>query len=204
MTLHHFHHYLYRISSALIGASLVTLGLLLFMHQLIKMDAAPIDSTQTRIDFDAFEPPQEIEPIVNTKPEQPVEPIEQPKIEFETSNLEGPDNDLSILTPSITNVIDIDLTGGANGNAVSMMQVAPNYPERARRKGIEGYVDLIFDLTATGQTKNIRILNAVPQGYFENASMRALKKWKYQPAVEDGKAVAMYDMTTRISYTLDE
>ncbi|MCR8921341.1 TonB family protein [Dasania sp. GY-MA-18] len=204
MILHQLYQHSARISSAMVSASFITIALLLFMQALIEMDTPISSVSHTAIRAPIMEPDKEIEVKTPEKPKPPIDPVDPPLAMLETMPINAPIDGTTIPT-DYEGGIDIDPSSNAmSGNAISMMQVAPNYPERARRKGIEGYVDLVFDLSATGQTLNIRILDAQPRGYFEQASIRALKKWKYKPAMEDGVAIAISNMTTRISYSLDQ
>jgi len=91
-----------------------------------------------------------------------------------------------------------------SGSAVITYNLAPTYPRRAITRNIEGYVDLMFDIAASGKTENIRILRAEPKGYFEKAAQKALAKWKYKPAMEDGVATAQKNQTTRITFELEK
>lgn len=65
-------------------------------------------------------------------------------------------------------------------------RVNPEYPSSAERKGTEGFVDMQFIVTATGEVKDIVVTNAQPQGVFEDSAMRALKRWKFKPVQVDG------------------
>ncbi|MGK0441291.1 MAG: protein TonB [Pseudohongiellaceae bacterium] len=197
-------HALYRFTSAMIGASLITLALLLFMHQLIKVDVPIISKITAPIQISIMAPDPIIEEIRHIKPIQPIQPVDPPENTFDPTPTAVNTIAYAVDTPVFEGPQKGAFDNSATSSAVSMMQLAPNYPARARSKGIEGYVDLVFDLTATGQTLNIRILKSEPSGYFENTSIRALKKWKYQPAMEEGKAIAMFNMTTRINYNLDK
>lgn len=67
--------------------------------------------------------------------------------------------------------------------------VTPEYPARAQRKLQEGYVDLQFTSTATGEVKDITVVAAQPEGVFDDAAVRALKRWKFKPKEIDGQAV---------------
>jgi TonB family protein len=67
-------------------------------------------------------------------------------------------------------------------------RVNPDYPASAERKGIEGFVDMQFIATASGEVKDIVVTNAQPQGVFEDNAIRALKRWKFKPTQIDGAA----------------
>ena len=65
-------------------------------------------------------------------------------------------------------------------------RVNPEYPASAERKGIEGFVDLKFVITVTGEVKDVVVTNAEPQGVFDDAATRAIKRWKFKPTQIDG------------------
>jgi protein TonB len=84
------------------------------------------------------------------------------------------------------------------------IKIAPQYPSAAANKGIEGYVDVIFDVTELGSTDNIRITGYVPSAVFNNSVMKAVKGWKYKPNEVNGVAVRTPDVRDRIRFTLEK
>ncbi|MDX1380463.1 MAG: M56 family metallopeptidase, partial [Xanthomonadales bacterium] len=58
----------------------------------------------------------------------------------------------------------------------------PRYPNRARSKGIEGYVKLSFSLDDRGRVRDIEVADAYPEGVFDRAAKRALKRWRFEGA----------------------
>ena len=87
---------------------------------------------------------------------------------------------------------------------VPYLKLQPEYPSRALTRGIQGYVDLAFDITAAGTTSNIRVLQAQPEGIFERAAIRALEKWKYRVPIVDDRPQGQVDMMTRMSFELEK
>lgn len=67
--------------------------------------------------------------------------------------------------------------------------VTPDYPTRAQRKHQEGYVDLHFTSSTTGDVKDVVVAAAEPAGVFDEAAIRALKRWKFKPREVDGQAI---------------
>lgn len=60
---------------------------------------------------------------------------------------------------------------------------ALDYPARAEREGVTGYVDLTFVVTETGSVEQITVLKEEPGGYyFANAAVECVKKMKFKPA----------------------
>ncbi|HMB59753.1 MAG TPA: TonB family protein, partial [Xanthomonadales bacterium] len=54
-------------------------------------------------------------------------------------------------------------------------QVSPKYPWRARKEGVEGFVELAFSLDSQGKVTDIEVLDAMPTDTFERAATKALK-----------------------------
>jgi TonB family protein len=58
--------------------------------------------------------------------------------------------------------------------------VAPVYPFKARRKHINGFVRLEFSVDESGQTQNIKVVEAQPAEVFEKSAINALEKWVFK------------------------
>ena len=67
---------------------------------------------------------------------------------------------------------------------------APAYPKAALAQHISGKVVLLVDVDAQGNATNVVVDQSEPAGVFDQASVDAARKWKFQPAVKDGKPVA--------------
>ncbi|MGF1718928.1 energy transducer TonB [Vibrio kyushuensis] len=91
---------------------------------------------------------------------------------------------------------------GANQQALPLYRVEPRYPAKALKRGAEGFVIMQFTIDETGRPIDIHILEANPRRMFEREAIRALKKWKYQPKVIDGKSIAQTDQTVRLEFKL--
>ena len=66
----------------------------------------------------------------------------------------------------------------------------PAYPAAARAAGIEGQVQVAYDVTAAGRVENAVVLTAEPAGVFEEAALAAVRSWRFRPAIERGVPVA--------------
>ncbi|MEX1033796.1 MAG: energy transducer TonB [Cellvibrionaceae bacterium] len=88
--------------------------------------------------------------------------------------------------------------------AMPMVRIPPQYPERALRQGIEGWVLLEFTITPVGTVEEIRIVEAEPPNVFDRASIRALQGWKYQPKMVNGQPVAQSGMRDLIVFEIQD
>jgi protein TonB len=66
----------------------------------------------------------------------------------------------------------------------------PVYPEAERKAGIEGTVILAIDISAAGAVAGAKVDKPV-DGHpaFSEAAIVAVKQWRFEPALLDGKAV---------------
>jgi protein TonB len=194
-----------RALGAIPAALLMTLALLYAMHYLIHNDPVVSDDPVATIpEFIMDAPP----PIVTREDEPPVRPVEQqlppPVYRFDppevntgggSMNLGGP---VEIVKPSIKS------TFGIGGQMVPFIKIAPQYPAAAASKGVEGYVDVMFDVTELGSTDNIRIVGYVPSTVFNKSVIKAVKGWKYKPNEVEGVAVKTFDVKDRVRFTMEK
>jgi TonB family protein len=72
--------------------------------------------------------------------------------------------------------------------------VNPNYPESARKRGIEGWVELAFTVTPKGTVEDVEVRNASPADVFDDAAVRAVRGWRFEPVVRNGETVSQRAM----------
>ena len=73
---------------------------------------------------------------------------------------------------------------------VLIMRVPPVYPHDARRLGIEGYVTVTILINRQGKVEEVGRI-AGPEIFHEAARAAALQ-WKFEPAIENNKPVAVW------------
>lgn len=181
----------------------VTAALILMMSSLIAMDPPELVEDNIRIPVITMPEDRQIKARPEPDIEKPLPPVAPPETPKANPTINPVDPVYAMVAPVI-GPGQVALEGGGNsGSALPIFKVQPVYPSRPQARGIEGYVDLMFDIGPSGKTENIRILYAEPEGMFERASIRALQKWKYQPALEEGVARTQRNQTTRIRFTLN-
>jgi len=77
--------------------------------------------------------------------------------------------------------------------------VKPAYPEVARKARAEGKVILEIVVGRTGEVEDVKILKSNP--LFDAAAMEAVRKWKYQPALQSGRPVKVF-LTVIVDFNL--
>ena len=72
---------------------------------------------------------------------------------------------------------------------VPLSRQPPEYPYKAARRGIEGWVRVAFDVNESGNVENVEVVESDPPGVFDIAATRAVSRWRFKPRIIDGKAV---------------
>jgi len=113
---------------------------------------------------------------------------------------------INIAPPTVAANVDIGGPGGMNiaeGDYLPIVRVAPIYPARALSRGVEGYVDMSFTVTASGTVKDPIVMFST-SSLFDRAATRAVLKFKYKPRVVDGQPVEVVGVKTRITFKIEE
>jgi len=92
---------------------------------------------------------------------------------------------------------------GSDTDIVPLVRVNPQYPMRALHNRIEGWVEVRFTISAAGTVKNAVVIGYYPSPIFNRDALRAIRKWKYNPKVEDGRAVERPGVIVRLDFHLD-
>jgi protein TonB len=176
-------------------------GLLILFHSglLTKGD----EEAEAAVSFDT-PPPQRKQP---PKEKKPAEPKPRPKAAKAPpppslgSSLAG----MSFGLPQFEG----DLLGGASDallgdrsdavmseDAVDdpprpVTRAACAYPSRARQRNAEGFVTLSLLVQADGSLSDVRVLEADPPGMFEEVALACIQAWRFDPALYQGKPVAV-------------
>ncbi len=190
---------LLRFTSALTGGVAVAGSLILLMQWILNNEAGAIqaDRDTTVLEFvrlkrdsdirirerrklDKEPPPQEL--IQPSKPKikiASVQPhITTPKFELIPMNLA-----IASKTPYIGPVRQ----GPPDRSFMAISRMPPQYPYRAERKGIEGWVKVSFLITEKGRVADIVLLDSKPKQIFDHAAIRAVQKWRFKPQIKEGK-----------------
>jgi len=88
--------------------------------------------------------------------------------------------------------------------AIPMVRITPLYPRGPLENGTEGWVLVEFTITMVGTVDDLVVIDAEPQNVFNRSAMTAMKRWKYQPKMENGKPVPQYNMQELITYVIEE
>ena len=194
---------------SIVTGTLVTLSLLFIMHLLIEFGESAITEEKERhtLEFVRIKRNENLntEDITPEKPPKPPEvPPEIPPQDMDSVDPNAPT--INIPPPTVATNVDIGGPGSMNiaeGDYLPIVRVAPVYPARALSRGIEGYVDMSFTVTATGTVKDPIVMFST-SSLFDRAATRAVLKFKYKPRVVDGQPVEVSGVKTRITFKIEE
>jgi protein TonB len=116
-------------------------------------------------------------------------------------------NNIARLNPNIDTagaLSKMNLQAGSDTDVIPLVRIAPEYPPRALRRGVEGWVQVQFTITATGAVKDAVVVAADPPGLFDEAALRSIARWRYNPKVEGGVAVERVGVQTVIRFVLEQ
>ncbi|MCC4784818.1 energy transducer TonB [Vibrio splendidus] len=191
------------------------LGLALFSFMAWMVDnghqRSPDNSETLSFNMVMVEQEQEVQRRQRAVPEKPEMPEPPPEAKTSQSQAEvTPLNSMSSL-PSLdlnTSVDGLAINAptfsdfGSNQQAMPLYRVEPRYPAKALKRGAEGFVTLSFTIDETGRPMDIQVTDANPRRMFEREAIRAMKKYKYQPKVVDGKATPQFGQTFTFEFKL--
>ncbi|HTQ98724.1 MAG TPA: energy transducer TonB [Candidatus Acidoferrum sp.] len=159
----------------------------------------------THIEFTRMKRDTEVQTRREEKVErQPPPPTpEVPSVSAAASNVGGVTVTLAPKIDTKSALSGIKVSGGSDRDVVPLVRINPEYPQRALNRGIEGWVTVQFTITETGSVADAVVVDASPKGMFDEAALKAIAKWRYNPKVEDGVAVARKGIQTMLRFQLE-
>jgi protein TonB len=146
-----------------------------------------------------------VQPKERTKPEHKV-----PKVAPALPGIVGPTR-TQVSVPLPRQRVAGPVIGGGGGvsigsdqDVVPLVRVNPLYPQGPAARGVEGWVKVQFSITATGAVADLEVVDSSPKGAFEEATLDAVRRWRYSPKVVDGAAVERVGVQTVVTFRLSE
>ncbi len=60
-----------------------------------------------------------------------------------------------------------------------------------------------FSIMPDGSVDEIEVVDAEPKRVFDREAIRALKRWKYSPKIENGQALKQTGIMVQLDFNLD-
>lgn len=199
-----------RLPIAIVLACGVTFGLFWSMQALIGttrelLEGRPppsIDFVRLRRDHTPQE--KKREPPKREKPEQPPPP---PDISMSKASLD-PGEGIAEIGPRIDTTAALEggigAGAGTDRDVTPLVRIAPDYPMRARQRGIEGWVEVQFDVNRAGAVSEAFVVASHPPKIFDRAATQAVLKWKYNPKIRNGVAEERKGLRVTLAFDMEK
>ena len=189
-------------------AAVVTFGLFWLMQSLIGVEGELDKSARTKvIDFVRVKRSEEVKKKEREPPKKEEIDDTPPPPDFTMDQTTSMDGGGIGISAGVDTSMSLDTGGGfsmasADGDAVPMVRVPPQYPERALQRGIEGRVLIEFTISKSGSVKDAKVVAFEPSKIFNKAALKAVKQWKYNPKIVNGKPVEQPGVRIAIPFKL--
>jgi TonB family protein len=130
--------------------------------------------------------PQAVEEPVAQQAMVQQPPAEQPAIEQPAAASAGEAVEEAAPTPTASTLQSSPVSISSLNRT---KYVAPRYPRTAQRRGVSGWVDVIFTVDIDGSVTDVSVRDSNPGDTFVNAAINAVEKWEFEPVIEDGVAI---------------
>lgn len=189
-------------------AAFVTFGLFWLMQSLIGVEGELDKSERTKVvDFVRVKRSEEVKKKEREPPKKEEIDDTPPPPDFQMDQSTSMDSGGIGISAGVDTSMSLDTGGGfsmasADGDAVPMVRVPPQYPERALQRGIEGRVLIEFTISKSGSVKDAKVVAYEPSKIFNKAALKAVKQWKYNPKIVNGKPVEQPGVRIAIPFKL--
>jgi protein TonB len=192
---------------AFLGGALFTSSMFWLLWTLIETNFDVGDRAEAqRIEFSRMRRDTEVQSRRDQKVERerPPPTPETPRMAFSASGIENNVAQLSPVVDARGAMSRMTMTAGSDRDVIPLVRINPDYPPRALSRGLEGWVQVRFTITATGTVKDAVVVNAEPRNIFDDAALKAIARWRYNPKVESGVAVERVGVQTIIRFQLEQ
>lgn len=97
----------------------------------------------------------------------------------------------------------LDLESAMSNKLRLIKQVNPEYPNWMLSNGKIGWVDIFFSIDKEGITRD-HVVSFSSSDSFTKVTVDAVRKWRYEPLVIDGKATSVNGMKIKFQFTLED
>jgi periplasmic protein TonB len=201
----------FRFPMALVGALFITMALYAFLHALISRrgDLGDVQAV-VKIEFTRLHAESEIEKRKPEKAKQEKAEVAPPPPDMKISqstidpSAGGGMGAIATMVEQNTKQMANINQGGGDRDAVPLVRIDPDYPMQARQRGIEGWVVVEFTISTAGTVKDAEVVASEPGNIFDRAALNAVRKWKYNPKVVDGKPVERPGLKVRLDFSMEQ
>ena len=86
---------------------------------------------------------------------------------------------------------------------VQIKRPSPRFPKNALKRGQSGWVNVYFTVTPEGATTDITVYASEPGEVFDNAAVKAVERWEFEPYEYRGQLISKR-IGTKLVFNLEE
>ena len=196
---------------SMVMAAGMTLSLFYFMQYLIATGKSLDDQVSVVKIVDATMPEIELDVIEEIEKPEPIEEVIQDDLDVPDKQINVSDGPgLNIERSSVQVDTGLELSNASisatDGEMLPLVAIAPQYPQRALQRAIEGWCLVAFTVDGNGNVieDTIVVVDADPPNIFNRSSERAARRFKFQPRVVDGVGVPVEGVQYVFRYNMAE
>lgn len=140
---------------------------------------------------------------ITPRPPEPAEDTKPPEVLFSQTvnrnlslpfdiNMKLPTGSADLALPVIMNNLDFKNVfelDDLDQPLITLTRMQPVYPVSARKKGIQGWVQVRFLVNEHGRAEEPFVVDADPPGTFNESVINCLAGWRFKPGTVDGLPV---------------
>jgi protein TonB len=92
--------------------------------------------------------------------------------------------------------------GLSDRDPLPLVRVEPQYPQGAKQRKLEGWVQVRFTISTAGSVKDAAVEKS-SNSVFERSALQAGGKWKYQPQMREGKPAEAPDQQVVLRFKME-
>lgn len=160
--------------------------------------------TATRVEFTRMRQDTEVaqKQEEKVKPDEPPPVPEIPQMSMSKGSVESTVAQLTPVVDAGSAMSKMKMTAGSDRDIIPLVRINPDYPPRALSRGLQGWVIVQFTITATGTVKDPIVVDS-SNSIFNDAALKAISRWRYNPKVEEGVAVERVGVQTKLVFQLE-
>jgi protein TonB len=115
-------------------------------------------------------------------------------------------NNVATLNPTVDArgaLSRLQLTAGSDTDTIPLVRIPPEYPPRAVARELEGWVRVRFTITETGTVTDAVVVDS-SSSLFDDAALRAIARWRYNPKIEGGVPVERVGIEVVLEFQLQD
>lgn len=189
-------------------AAIIVVALFLIMYNLIRPDDLPTPEESEPVNIQLGRQIEDSD-ITNQRrferPQLDQPPPPPPAINQQTfrPNVDG----VQAATPTLEANVDIGSGFNPDRDAQPIVRIPPQESLFQRCIRSDEFkverVSLEFDVTASGEVTNVRVIDST-DGCYERSAIRAAERWKYNPKIVDGEAQPRFGVRTVVVYEVGQ